>query len=56
MFYDDNRVATQAYDYTPGRILQFGGKIPHTIRSQSIIGPAYRFTVSCFFKGQNSDI
>tara|TARA_B100001057_G_scaffold468549_1_gene527831 strand:- start:355 stop:879 length:525 start_codon:yes stop_codon:yes gene_type:complete len=56
MFYDDNRVSTQSYDYTPGRILQFDGKIPHTIRPQSIIGPSYRFTVSCFFRGENSDI
>ena len=51
LFYDDQRNCKQAYDYTPGRLLKFDGKEPHSIRPQSFIGPQYRFTVSVFFKG-----
>ena len=49
LFYDHNRVSTNAYQYTPGRILEFDGSLPHSIRPQSFIGPQYRFTVSTFF-------
>ena len=48
LFYDHNRVSTRAYQFTPGRILEFDGSLPHAIRPQSHIGPQYRFTISTF--------
>lgn len=50
MFYDDNRIPTKAYSYTPGRFIKFDGSIPHSIRPQSFIGPQYRFTITNFFR------
>jgi len=36
--------------YTPGRFIIFDGhNTPHTLRPQSYIGPAYRFTLTIFF-------
>ena len=31
------------------QLVFFDGKIPHTIKTQNIIGPSYRFTISLFF-------
>tara|TARA_Y200000002_G_scaffold213023_2_gene175834 strand:+ start:8644 stop:9147 length:504 start_codon:yes stop_codon:yes gene_type:complete len=39
-----------ASSFIPGRILQFDGIQPHSIRPQSSVGPQYRFTISNFFK------
>lgn len=50
IFYDDNRVPTNSYEFTPGRLLKFNGTLPHSIRPQSFSAPQFRFTVSCFFK------
>ena len=52
IFYDEQRVPTNAYEYTPGRLLKFSGDLPHSIRPQSFKAPQYRFTVSTFFKSQ----
>ena len=35
--------------YKPGRIILFDGSIPHSLRPQSRVAPAYRFTYSIFF-------
>jgi hypothetical protein len=35
--------------YTPGRLLAFDAKIPHTIRPQSHIAAQYRFTLALIF-------
>ena len=50
MFYDHNRIITNSYQYTPGRLLEFDGSLPHSIRPQSFNAPQYRFTISTFFK------
>ena len=49
LFYTPDRKSMSAYQYVAGRILEFDGSIPHTIRPQSAIGPQYRFTISNFF-------
>ena len=36
--------------YTPGRILVFDAKVPHTIRAQSADGPPFRFSISIFYE------
>lgn len=36
--------------YVPGRIILFNGRIPHSIRPQTHLGPSFRFTFSVFFK------
>lgn len=35
--------------YTPNRCIIFDGNIPHTIKSQNLLGPSYRFTLTFFF-------
>jgi hypothetical protein len=35
--------------YTPGRLIAFDAKIPHTIRPQSHIAAQYRFTLAMVF-------
>ena len=47
-FNDSMKEILFATPYIPGRIVLFDGKIPHTIRSQSIIAPHYRFTFTLF--------
>jgi hypothetical protein len=49
LFYTADRKAMSAYQYVAGRILEFDGSVPHTIRPQSIIGPQYRFTITNLF-------
>jgi hypothetical protein len=50
LFFDETRTRIEfASPYTPGRVIVFDGKIPHTIRPQSNIAPHYRFTFSIFF-------
>lgn len=53
IFYNDNRVTTNAYQYVPGRILKFPGHLPHSIRPQSPIGPQFRFTLTCFLNNKD---
>jgi Rps23 Pro-64 3,4-dihydroxylase Tpa1-like proline 4-hydroxylase len=49
LFYNDNmKEILFATPYIPGRVILFDGKIPHTIRPQSIIAPHYRFTFTLF--------
>ena len=50
LFYDHNMVTTNAIQNVPGRLVEFEGSLPHTIRPQSVIGPKYRFTISNFFR------
>lgn len=45
-FYDKNNLnISYVSAYTPGRLILFDGSTPHSIRSQSIIGPQFRFTL-----------
>lgn len=39
--------------YVPGRIVLFGGGVPHSIRPQTFLGPSFRFTLSIFFQRHN---
>ena len=45
----DRKTIDLANPYTPNQLIIFDGKIPHTIKSQNLIGPSYRFTISLFF-------
>jgi len=55
LFYDDNlRDIFYASAYTPGRIIVFDGKIPHTLRAQASIGTQFRFTFSIFLNKNNA--
>jgi|TARA_R110002020_G_scaffold32396_1_gene99649 Rps23 Pro-64 3,4-dihydroxylase Tpa1-like proline 4-hydroxylase len=45
----DRKTVDLCNPYTPNRLVIFDGKVPHTIKSQNLIGPAYRFTMSLFF-------
>jgi len=45
----DRKTVDLCNPYTPNRLVVFDGSIPHTIKSQNIIGPSYRFTISLFF-------
>tara|TARA_Y100000022_G_scaffold171712_1_gene158311 strand:- start:760 stop:1287 length:528 start_codon:yes stop_codon:yes gene_type:complete len=50
MFYKkDRKTISLANPYTPNQLIVFDGKVPHTIKSQNLIGPSYRFTISLFF-------
>jgi hypothetical protein len=50
LFFDETRTRIEfASPYTPGRVIVFDSKIPHTIRPQSHIAANYRFTFSMFF-------
>ena len=49
LFYNDSmQEILFASPYVPGRLILFDGKLPHTIRSQSVIAPHYRFTFTIF--------
>jgi hypothetical protein len=43
-FHESMKDIVFASPYTPGRIIVFNGKIPHTIRPQSTIATHYRYT------------
>ena len=45
----DRKTISLANPYTPNQLIVFDGKVPHTIKSQNLIGPSYRFTISLFF-------
>lgn len=48
-FSEDYRDVVFASPYTPGRLISFDAKIPHTIRPQSHIAAQYRFTLAMIF-------
>lgn len=48
-FSEDHKDVVFATPYTPGRLLVFDAKIPHTIRPQSHIAAQYRFTLAMVF-------
>ena len=50
LFYEkDRKTIRLASPYVPNRLIIFDGKVPHTIKSQNLLGPSYRFTISIFF-------
>lgn len=51
-FSEDHKDVVFATPYTPGRLLVFDAKIPHTIRPQSHIATQYRFTLALIFNKQ----
>lgn len=48
-FSEDHKDVVFASPYTPGRLISFDAKIPHTIRPQSHIAAQYRFTLALIF-------
>ena len=51
LFYDEPlKQIMLATPYTPGRVIVFDGKIPHTIRPQSHSAPFFRFTLTIFLE------
>ena len=51
LFYDEAlKNIVLATPYTPGRVIVFDGKIPHTIRPQSHSAPFFRFTLTIFLE------
>lgn len=48
-FSEDHKDVAFASPYTPGRLIAFDAKIPHTIRPQSHIAAQYRFTLALIF-------
>lgn len=48
-FNEDCKDVVFASPYTPGRLLVFDAKIPHTVRPQSHIAAQYRFTLTMIF-------
>jgi hypothetical protein len=48
-FSEDHKDVAFASPYTPGRLISFDAKIPHTIRPQSHIAAQYRFTLALIF-------
>ena len=51
LFYDETFSNVEfASPYTPGRVVIFDGRIPHTIRPQSHIASNYRFTLALTYK------
>ena len=50
MFYSETGEIELASQYTPGRLLVFDAKMPHSIRAQSPAGPPFRFSLSMFWK------
>jgi hypothetical protein len=48
-FSEDHKDVVFASPYTPGRLISFDAKIPHTIRPQSHIAAQYRFTLALMF-------
>jgi len=56
LYKNNKRDILLASPYVPNRLIIFDGSIPHTITSQSILGPTYRFTISLFFtKGKKNE-
>lgn len=50
LFFDEShRDVVYASPYTPGRLISFDAKVPHTIRPQSHIAAQYRFTLALVF-------
>ena len=50
LFYEkDRKTIGLASPYIPNRLVIFDGKVPHTIKSQNLLGPSYRFTIGMFF-------
>ncbi len=50
LFYSESgKDVVFASPYTPGRLIAFDAKIPHTIRPQSHIATHYRFTLTLIF-------
>lgn len=50
LFYSEDRKTVEFHSvYTPGRMILFDYRIPHTFRPPSILAPQYRFTVATFF-------
>ena len=45
----DRKTVDLCNPYTPNSLIVFDGAIPHTIKSQNLLGPSYRFTISLFF-------
>lgn len=55
MFFNDNlRDVAFAGIYTPGRLIAFDPKIPHSIRPQSHIATQYRFTLAIILNKQDN--
>jgi len=51
-FSEDHKDVVYASPYTPGRLISFDARIPHTIRPQSHIAAQYRFTLALIFNKQ----
>ena len=50
LFYNDNMTEIEyASIYKPNRAIFFDGDIPHSLRTQSITAPHYRFSLAMFF-------
>ena len=50
LFFDEScKDVVYASPYTPGRIIAFDAKIPHTIRPQSHLASFYRFTLALVY-------
>ena len=53
LFFDESgKEVVYTSTYTPGRIIIFDGKMPHTIRPQSSAAPHFRFTISTFWSSK----
>jgi hypothetical protein len=53
MFFAEDGEIELTSKYTPGRIIVFDAKMPHTIRAQSPAGPPFRFSISMFWEKSN---
>ena len=50
LFFDEScKDIMYASPYTPGRVIAFDAKIPHTIRPQSHLASFYRFTLALVY-------
>ena len=50
LFFDEScKDIVYASPYTPGRVIAFDAKIPHTIRPQSHLASFYRFTLALVY-------
>ena len=50
LFFDEScKDVVFASPYTPGRVIAFHGKIPHTIRPQSHLSSFFRFTLALIY-------
>lgn len=53
LFFDEaGKEVIYGLSYTPGRVIVFDGKQPHTIRPQSVNAPHYRFTVAVIYENE----